>query len=58
MIRWRKPTVWRIVHEDYRKQVLTIERDRRFFRGRYRIVTCESVHMYVSGNRITMTCIR
>lgn len=32
---------WRVVHHDARRDVYTLERTRRFFRGRYRVATGE-----------------
>lgn len=36
-------TRWRIVHRDARRQVLTLERARRFFPGRYRVLPVADV---------------
>lgn len=37
------PDGWRVVHYDHMRQVLTLERERRFFKGAYWIVTVETL---------------
>lgn len=42
-LRFRVPGGWRIVHADPVRDVYTLERKRRFFKGRYRVATAEQL---------------
>ncbi len=55
MRRRSKQRTYRVIHKDARKNVLTLERrDRRFLRGRYLVVTCETVAYWDNGSTVDL----
>jgi hypothetical protein len=46
-----EPPGWRIVHHDFLRDVYTLERTRRFFKGAYRVVLGEDMPILFRPSR-------
>lgn len=47
--RWLYEQGWCVRHYDFRTHTFTLERRRRFFRGRYEVVHAERLEIFLAG---------